>query len=92
MLARPGLVGHALAFLEIGAGAKGPLPRPGEDDAAAIAAVEVETLEQRHDVGAALRIHRVGDVGAIERDEHDMLARPVDAQRGKGHGGDLALA
>ncbi len=83
MLPRPRLVGHVLAFFEIGTGAKGSISRAGHHQATDITRVEVQRFKQRHNLSAKLGIHRVCYGGPIEGHERDVLFRLGDAQRGK---------
>ena len=66
MLVLPGLVGHAVALLEVAAGAKRPLPRAGQDDTTLICGRCVDRVEKRQEIAAHLRVHRVGHLRAIE--------------------------
>ena len=66
MLVLPGLVGHAVALLEVAAGAKRPLSRAGHHDAALICGRCVDRVEKRQEIAAHLRVNRIGHLRAIE--------------------------
>ena len=60
-------IAHALAFLEIGAGAEGALARAGQDDAPYVVRVR-KLAPQRQKLASHLRIERVRRLRPVERD------------------------
>jgi hypothetical protein len=56
MLRLPGLVRHAVALLEIAAGAERLAPLPGQDDDAQAFEIDRKALEQLHEVEPHLRV------------------------------------
>ncbi len=81
MLVLPGLVGHAVAFLEVAAGTERPLPRARHDDAAVICGHRVDRVEKGEKIAPHLRVQRIGHLGTIEGQQQQSLAAVVDPHR-----------
>ena len=67
VLARPRLVGHAAALLQVAAGAERLVAGAGQDDAAQALRIERYVLEIAHEVASHLGVERVGCVRPVER-------------------------
>ena len=79
MLGLPGFVRHALAFLEIAAGAKRLVAGPGQHNATMRQRVGVDAVEKRQQIAAHLGVHRIGDIRPAERDDGQATALVLDA-------------
>src|SRR6185437_7900081 len=75
---------HAVALLEVAAGAEGALARAGEDDAAQLARRRDETAPQRLEIAPHLSVERVGDLRSVESDDEQFGLRRLEAQGGVG--------
>ena len=73
MLARPRLVGHAAALLQVAAGAERLVARPGQNDAAQAFGIERDVLEAAHEIEAHLGVEGVGGVRPVQPDNRDVL-------------------
>ena len=72
---------HALALLEVAAGAERLVAGPGHDDAAIGQRVGVDRVEERQQVAAHLRVHRVGDLRPVQGQQHQPVALVLDRRR-----------
>ena len=79
VLRAPGLVRHALAFLEIAAGAERLVACPGDHDAAQVTGIERERHEELLQIAPHLRVERVAELGTIESDEEEPVFEAVGA-------------
>ena len=93
VLVLPLLIGHAEAFLQVAAGAEGARAGTGEHNATLLVGRGVDRVEQRKQVDAHLRVHRVGDFGAVQGDLQRMRLRFRGLQRvvRHRHGGVLRM-
>ena len=73
MLRPPGLIAHAVALLEIAAGAKRLLAVAGDDHHARLFQIDRERFEQLHEIEPHARVQRVRYFGPIERDQQDVI-------------------
>ena len=74
MLRLPAFVGHAVALLEVAAGAERLCAAAGDDHRAQPLQIDRERLEHLHEIETHARIQRVGHLGSIERDKQDVIA------------------
>ena len=81
MLGLPGFVGHAVALLEIAAGAERFGPRAGQDGDAQPLEVDRKPLEQFHEVEPHLRIQGIRRIRPVQRDQQDMVVTPLHRDR-----------
>ena len=73
VLRPPAFVGHAVALLEIAAGAKRLVAAAGDDHGAQIFQIDRERFEQLHEIEPHARVQRVRHLGPIERDHEDVI-------------------
>src|SRR5205085_9468793 len=66
VLARPCLVGHAAALLQVAAGAERLVAGAGENDAAQALWIKRRILEIAHEIASHLGVERVGGIRPIE--------------------------
>jgi hypothetical protein len=78
VLARPCLVGHAAALLQVAAGAERLVAGASQNDAAQALGIERRVLEIAHEIASHLGVERVGDVRPIEPDDRHMLIDRLD--------------
>ena len=69
VLVLPLLIGHAVALFQVAAGAERARTGAGEHDAALLVRRAVDRVEQVEQVEAHLRVHRIGDLGPVQRDQ-----------------------
>src|SRR5712671_5109988 len=76
VLRPPAFIGHAVAFLQIPAGAKRLFAAAGNNRGAQPLQIDREGLEQFHEIEPHTRIHRVRHLGPIERDKKEVIVAP----------------
>jgi hypothetical protein len=81
VLRLPFLPGHAVAFLEIAAGAEGAFAGAGQYDGAHIARRGNEPRPEIEQIAAHLRVERIADFRPIERHQQEMAVDRFRAQR-----------
>ena len=72
VLRAPDALGHAVALLEIGAGAEGTFARAGEDHAAQLTRLGGEPRPEIDLVATHLGVERVQRLRAVQRDDEDV--------------------
>ena len=80
VLRAPGRIGHAVALLEVPAGAKSPSARAGEYDAAQVFRLRGDARPQVGLVASHLRIERIQDFGPVEPHQQDLLTLGLQFQ------------
>jgi hypothetical protein len=81
VLRAPLLVAERVAFLQVGAGAKRLVPGPS-DDRAAVPLFVPEALEKFTQLERHPRIEGIGDLGAVERRQENVVRPVLHPERG----------
>src|SRR6266850_4957333 len=76
VLRLPAFIGHAVAFLQVPAGAKRLFAAAGNNRGAQPLQIDREGFEQFHEIEPHTRIHRVRHFGPIEGDKKDVIVVP----------------
>jgi hypothetical protein len=82
VLRAPGFHRHAVALLEVAAGAEGALAGARQHHAAGVARLGVDAPPEIQQVVAHLGVDRVHRLRAVDRDQQDVRAVRRDLQRG----------
>jgi len=77
VLCLPLIVRHALAFLEVPSGAKGPFPRARHHHGAVGFRVREQLGEDVQEIEAHLGVHCIREGWTVQRDLQDPLAGPL---------------
>ena len=88
VLVLPLLIRHAVALFQVAAGAERARAGAGEHDAALLVGRAADGVEQVEQIEAHLRVHRIGDLGTVQRDQQRVRLWASCLQRlvGCGHG------